>query len=68
MLGVPCKDHPELTALLAKAKAAYEAMTPEQKREMHKAQRRSWVIGEMGMQYPDKSREEIAALVDSVLF
>jgi len=35
----------ELDALLKRARAAYNAMTPEQKREQAEVQRRSWVRG-----------------------
>jgi hypothetical protein len=35
----------ELRALVAKAKAAYEAMTPEQKKAHDQAQQESWVRG-----------------------
>lgn len=43
------KDTQELTELIAKAKAIYDAMTPEQKVEHDRLQRESWVRGEMGM-------------------
>lgn len=36
---------PELDALLKRSVAAYDAMTPEQKREHDEAQRQSWVRG-----------------------
>lgn len=39
------KDRPELDALLKRAVAAYNAMTPEQRREHDEAQRQSWVRG-----------------------
>lgn len=42
-------ERPDLISLLHEAQARYEAMTPEQRAAMHKAQRRSYVIGEMGM-------------------
>ena len=45
MLSKPCKDRPELTALIAKARAAFDALTPEQKREHRAAQQKSWVLG-----------------------
>lgn len=38
----------ELTSLIARAMAAYATMTPGQKAEMHRQQRRSYVIAEMG--------------------
>lgn len=43
---------PELTALLEKAKRDYEAMTPEQRENMHCAQRKSWVRAEMSWPKP----------------
>lgn len=39
----------DLMALVAAAAARYDAMTPEQKRAADRAQRRSYVIGEMAM-------------------
>lgn len=38
---------PELTELLRKARIAVDAMTPEQREEMHRNQRESWVRAEM---------------------
>jgi hypothetical protein len=57
----------ELDELLKKAIAAFDALTPEQQREHRRAQRRSWVIGEMLLEHPEMSREEAERLVDSVL-
>lgn len=57
----PCPDRPELAELLAKSNAAYEAMTPEQKREMHIAQRKSWIIGELMLEHPEMTRDEAEA-------
>lgn len=37
----------ELEDLLERARAAYEAMTPEQKEEMHRKQREGWVKAEL---------------------
>lgn len=39
----------ELERLIAEAKTRYESMTPEEQAAMWKAQRESWVRGEMGM-------------------
>lgn len=39
------RDRPELTALIAKSRAAYEAMPPEEREAHDKAQRDSWVRG-----------------------
>ncbi len=60
----PLPDNPELAELLAKSRAAYNAMTPEQKKEMHSAQRMSWVIGEMMLEHPEMTREEAIAIYD----
>ena len=62
----PCETDPKLLELLDKAKAAYEAMTPEKRREMMAAQRRSWVIGEMLIENPDMSREYAESIYDDV--
>ena len=39
----------ELERLIAEAKTHYESMTPEEQDAMWKAQRESWVRGEMGI-------------------
>ena len=51
---VPLKDRPELAELLRQAIARFEAMTPEQQEEHRRAQRESWVRGEMGLGLDDK--------------
>lgn len=61
------KDRPELVELLALAVAAYKAMTPEQRREMNAAQRKSWVIGEMMLDHPEMTREEAERIYESVV-
>lgn len=38
---------PELAELLRKAKAAVEAMSPEEREEMYRKQREGWVRAEM---------------------
>lgn len=43
---------PELEKLLAKAKAAVERMSPEEREAMHKAQRESWIRGEVSWPKP----------------
>lgn len=42
----------ELEELLRKLAKAYKTMTPEQKAEMHKKQRESWVRAEMSWPKP----------------
>lgn len=60
------KPNLELDALLAKAKMLVDAMTPEQKRQMHAAQCKSWVIGEMMLEHLEMSREEAERIYDQV--
>jgi hypothetical protein len=42
----------DLDEALKKAKAWYDAATPEEREEMHRKQRDSWVRGEMGWPKP----------------
>lgn len=46
------KTDPELLVLLRKAREAVEAMSPEERAAMERAQRESWVRGEMGWPSP----------------
>lgn len=43
----PTAQNPELTRLIAEARARYEAMTPAERKIQDDAQRESWVRGEM---------------------
>ena len=60
------KDRPELTAAIARAVAAYDAMTPAQKREHRAAQAKSWVVGEMMIEHPEMTREEVEHIYDEI--
>lgn len=57
----PAPKRPELEALIERARD--HIMTIEEKR----AQRRSWVIGQMGLSHPAMSLEELERLVDEVI-
>lgn len=48
----PSKPNPELDALLAAAKNA-----PPMTKDELRAQRKSWVIGEMMLEHPEMTRE-----------
>lgn len=37
--------------------AKFDALSPEQKREHRRAQRKSWVVGEMLLEHPEMTRE-----------
>ena len=58
----PCVPHTELDALLAKAKD--HVMTKDELR----AQRKSWVIGEMMLEHPEMTREEVERIYEQVSF
>lgn len=59
MMSKPCPLRPELDGLLQKAKKAWEEMSPDQKRELHRAQRISWVYGNLALSNPDITREMV---------
>ena len=61
------KDRPELRALLIKAKAQYEAMSPAEQKAMREAQRRSWVTGELMLGHEDMTKEQADKLYDDAL-
>jgi hypothetical protein len=63
-MSKPIPLDPELAALLAQAKAKVEAMTPAERSAMMRAQRRSWVIGEMMLEHPELSREYVERIYD----
>ena len=60
-------ERPELDALLCEAQKRYDAMSPEEKRAMHDAQRKSWVIGETMLEHPEMTREEAEDLYEKVI-
>lgn len=62
----PAKENHKLDALLRRAVAAFDALSPEEKREHMRAQRKSWVIGEMLLENPEMTREEAARIYDEV--
>jgi hypothetical protein len=51
-----------LKALIEEAVARYEAMSPEQKRDMHRAQRASYIRAEAGFGTDAEEAEMAAAL------
>jgi len=61
------KPNPELDALVKAAVDRFNALSPAEQAAHRRAQRRSWVIGEMGIEHPEMSREEIERLVDAVV-
>jgi hypothetical protein len=59
-------ERPELDRLLRESAIRFAAMSPEQKREQFRAQRRSWVIGEMMLEHPEMTREYVERIYDEV--
>ena len=57
-MSKPLPQRPDLTQLIIDAQARYDAMTPEGKKAMRDAQRKSWVIGNFMLDHPKATREE----------
>lgn len=60
------RDRPELTEAIKRAVAAFDAMTPEQQAEHRRAQRKSWVIGNMMLDHPEMTRDEVERIWEKV--
>jgi hypothetical protein len=58
----PSKPHPELDRLLAESKN--HVMTKDELR----AQRKSWVIGEMMIEHPEMTREEAERIYNDAAY
>lgn len=63
----PLKDPPHMEQLLIDAQARFDAMSPEAKREMRAAQRKSWVIGNFMLDHPESTREEVEEIYQKVV-
>lgn len=57
----------DLDALLQRAVAAFNALTPEQQREHMQAQRKSWVVGNMLLDHPEMDRAHVERIYDQVV-
>lgn len=53
------KERPELDDLLKKATEAFIKMSPEQKKELARQQRISWVYGNLALDNPSITREMV---------
>lgn len=56
----------ELERLVREACARFAALTPEQQQALRAAQRRSFVIGNMLLDRPDMTREQVEAIYDGL--
>lgn len=52
----------DLMELLKRAQEKFDALSPEEQRAHRKAQRKSWVIGEMMLEHPEMTREQAEEL------
>jgi len=59
---------PDLDQLVKEAVDRFNALSSEQQKEMYRAQRKSWVVGEMILEHLEMSREEAEALYDKVCY
>lgn len=62
----PPKLRPELDELIVKARAIYEAMSPEQRYAIDKVQAESWVRGDIGIDRGPDARRNVALRPDHV--
>lgn len=58
---------PYVERALIEAQKRWDAMTPEQRKEMRDAQRKSWVIGEMMIEHQDMTRDEAEEIYEKVV-
>ena len=58
---------PGLTAAIKRSIERFDSLTPEQQQAYRYEQKRSWARGEMGLEHPEMTNAEIAALVDRAL-
>ncbi len=56
----------ELDRLVKEASAKFNALPPGQQDEHRRAQRKSWVVGEMMLDHPDMTRAQAAELYDGL--
>ena len=56
----------DLMELLKRAQEKFDALSPEEQRAHRKAQRKSWVIGEMMLEHPEMTREQAEKLYKRV--
>lgn len=63
----PLPSNPNFERLLIEAQRAFDAMTPDQQKEMRREQRKSWVIGEVMLEHPSMTREEAEEVYQKVV-
>lgn len=56
----------DITKLIKDSIERFNALPIEQQREIRRAQRKSWVVGETMLSHPEMTREEAERLYDQV--
>ena len=56
----------DINKLVQDAVARFNALSPDEQRAMRQAQRKSWVVGEMMIEHPEMTREQVEQLYDRV--
>lgn len=62
----PCPPDPALQELIRRSIARFEAMSPEEQAQMRRAQRKSWVKGNMLLDHPEMTEEQFEAIWQKV--
>lgn len=63
----PLPVNRDIEQLLINAQRKFDALTPEQKKEMREAQRKSWVIGNFMLDHPEATCEEAEEIYQKVV-
>lgn len=67
MRSKPLPPRPDIEALLIDAQRRWDTMTPEARKEMRDAQRKSWVVGNFMLDHPEATREEAEEIYQKVV-
>lgn len=59
-------DSDHLATMVKAAVDRFNAMPPAEQAAMRRAQRKSWVVGEMMLEHPDMTRDEVERLYDGL--
>lgn len=57
---------PEIDVLVKEAMQRFRGMAPEAQARMRRAQRKSWVVGEMMLEHPEMTRAYAEKLYDQI--
>ncbi len=66
MMSKPIPLNPELAKLLEESVDTYNNMSPEEKAKLHRAQAISWVYGNLAIENPAITREQVEKHFDEM--